>query len=299
MPKALVVKPKLPLVNAAGILAGSALLPLPVATAGSENRELVEEAADDPLPPTAGNGLAAKGAGAGAVPKALEVEPKLKLDDEAALLAENELFPRDSATVEDEAAVGEAIEAPVAENVSSDTLLEPKGEPGAADVINGEEIRDAEDDPEKNGAALDPEDDAALDPEDDGDAEIPLLNVAFNPIRCCRILLRWSAFSATPGISTRYSFNSSSLHPTTFGPSMSLHAHATLYFSQPSTLATSAAMSSLVMSIRGFGFERKEASLGKEEALPPNPVNELAAKSEGAGTLPKEPVVGPKLKLVE
>jgi len=249
----------------------------------------LREAAEDPLPPTAENGLEAKGAGA--VATALKVEPKLKLDNEAALLAENALFPRDSATVEDEAAVGEAIEAPVAENVSSDTLLEPKGEPGAADVINGEEIRDAEDDPEKNGAALDPE--------DDGDTKMPLLNVAFNPIRCCRILLRWSAFSATPGISTRYSFNSSSLHPTTFGPSMSLHDHATLYFSQPSTLATSAAMSSLVMSIRGFGFERKAASLGKEEALPPNPMNELAPKSIGAGAVPKEPVVGPKLKLVE
>ena len=47
VPKALVVEPKLTLVNAAGILAGSALLPLPVATAGSESRELVEEAAVD------------------------------------------------------------------------------------------------------------------------------------------------------------------------------------------------------------------------------------------------------------
>jgi hypothetical protein len=48
VPKALVVKPKLPLVKiAAGVLAGSALLPLPVATAESESRELEEEAAVD------------------------------------------------------------------------------------------------------------------------------------------------------------------------------------------------------------------------------------------------------------
>ena len=48
VPKALVVKPKLPPVKiAAGVLAGSALLPLPVATAESESRELEEEAAVD------------------------------------------------------------------------------------------------------------------------------------------------------------------------------------------------------------------------------------------------------------
>jgi len=101
VPEALVVEPH----NEAGLLAGNALLPLAVATAGNdENGELVEEAADDPLPPTAANELVPKGEGAGAVPEALVVEPH----SEAGLLAGNELLPLAVATAGNEN--GELVE---------------------------------------------------------------------------------------------------------------------------------------------------------------------------------------------
>ena len=115
------------------------------------------------------------------------------------------------------------------------------------------------------GAAADPNATIALDTAAAPEVAAGLLASSFMAMRCCRIRLRCSALPATPGTSmmylhwfeypTRpkhkpytYSFNSSSLQPMTFGPSMSLLAHAAWYCWHPSAFATSAATSALVMS---------------------------------------------------
>ena len=164
-------------------------------------------------------------------PQPDELDPRAKLGDLAALLEENGLLPpkgfaapnKEPDELDPRAKLGDC-----AALLEENGLLAPKA--AAPDVPN-----------------------VKLEEEDAG------ASFAFIDIKCCTILLRSSAFSETPEMSKTHSFNSSSLHPTTFGPSMSLLAHELWYFAKPSTVAISAATSALVMVKSGLRLEAAAA----------------------------------------
>ena len=181
------------------------------------------EAAAADAPPTtdatAGNtALEDDVAGDEKLPDANGLDAEAKPEDAAALLEENGLLAPKAA----------------APNTEPDELV-PNAKPGDAAALL-----------EENGL-LAPKAAAPDVPNVKLEAEDAGTSFAFIDIKCCTILLRSSAFSGTPEMSKTYSFNSSSLHPRTFGPSMSLLAQELWYFAKPSTVAISAATSALVI----------------------------------------------------